>query len=125
MRVTLKGEIYYINNDTYQTQWHDPRIPICKEMEYTPFHLACHYGNAKIANMILEKSEDMNIQLNAKGVNDWTAFHLASKNGQTKIVEMLLKKAVEFNIEVQWNSILELDVWLVYPSISGLLFSAE
>ena len=115
MRVTLKGEIYYINDSTYQTQWHDPRIPICKEMEYTPFHLACHYGNAKIASMILEKSEDMNIQLNAKGVNDWTAFHLACRNGQTKIVEMLLKKAVGFNIVVQRSSILELDFSNINP----------
>ena len=34
------------------------------ELEWTPFHFACHEGRRSIVDMILEKSEDVKIFVN-------------------------------------------------------------
>ena len=33
----------------------------------TPFHSACEYGRTKVAEKLMEKSDQLNIDLNAKG----------------------------------------------------------
>ena len=46
------------------------------------FHLACENGHSKIAEMLIQKSAELNIDLNAKyRLFDRTAFHLACQNG--------------------------------------------
>ena len=46
----------------------------------TVFHLACREGYARIAEMIMEKSGEVNIDLNAKNIFGMTAFHSACEN---------------------------------------------
>ena len=48
--------------------------------------------------MIIKKSNELNIDINAKDYNDCTAFHLGCENGHSKIAEMLLEM-IELQIE--------------------------
>ena len=50
--------------------------------------------------MILQKSKEFNIDLNAKTTNGMTALHYAVKNGDTKLVEMIIQKSTECNIDL-------------------------
>ena len=50
--------------------------------------------------MLIQKSTDFNINLNAKGDHGQTVFHFACKNGKSKIAEILMKKSVEFSINL-------------------------
>ena len=44
--------------------------------------MACENGHSKIAEMLIQKSAELNIDLNAKHrLFDRTAFHLAYENG--------------------------------------------
>ena len=60
-----------------------------KNENMTVFHWACNYGSLEIAKMILQKSVELNINLNSGDVWGRTAFHLACwNNGHLKIIEM-------------------------------------
>ena len=48
----------------------------------------------------MEKSFDLDIDLNAKTEDEYTAFHMARDNGHLEIVQMLTQKLKEFNIDV-------------------------
>ena len=50
--------------------------------------------------MLMQKSTELNIELNTKDYNGWTAFHWACRNGHSKIAEMLIQKSTELNIEL-------------------------
>ena len=50
--------------------------------------------------MILQKSKEFNIDLNAKTTNGMTALHYAVRNGDTKLVEMIIQKSTECNIDL-------------------------
>ena len=81
------------------------------------FHLACQNGHAKIVEMIIQKSSELNIRLNTRAHDlrtpfhfacmegmedcfDMTAFHIACLSGQSKIaeIEMLIRKSADFKI---------------------------
>merc|ERR1719288_337142 len=46
----------------------------------------------------MQKSVELNIELNVKDSLGQTAFLMACKNGHTKLVEMLLQKSAELNM---------------------------
>ena len=70
-------------------------------LDQTPFHFACQNGHFKIADTYMQRSQELNIQLNDKDeINGWTAFHYACNYGHTKIVEMIMQKSIEINIEL-------------------------
>ena len=51
--------------------------------------MACENGHSKIAEMIFQKSAELNIDLNAKDrMFDRTAFHLACENSHSKLSRM-------------------------------------
>ena len=50
--------------------------------------------------MLMQKSVDFNIELNAKDGLGLTAFHTACCLGNTRIVEMMIDKAERFKIEL-------------------------
>ena len=50
--------------------------------------------------MIMNKSAEFNIYLNAKDRYGQTAFYKACKEGQSKIAEMIIKKSGELNGDV-------------------------
>ena len=48
----------------------------------------------------MQKSTELNIELNSKDVDGLTAFHWACRSGYSKIVEMLLQKSGNLNIDL-------------------------
>ena len=53
--------------------------------------MACENGHSKIAEMLIQKSAELNIDLNAKDrMFDRTAFHLACENGHSKLSDGFL-----------------------------------
>ena len=66
----------------------------------TLFHLACWYGQAGRAEIIMKNSAKLNIDLNAKNICGMTGFHLACMNGHAKVAEMIMENSDKFNIEL-------------------------
>lgn len=60
---------------------------------FTPLHIASHYGNESIANLLVSKGADVNYA--AK--HNITPLHVAAKWGKTNMVGLLLEKGA--NIE--------------------------
>merc|ERR1712051_203 len=55
-----------------------------KENGNTAFELACKNGHSKMAKVLIQKSAELNIDLNAKDWFGMTAFHNASSYGHSK-----------------------------------------
>ena len=66
----------------------------------TAFHFACMIGNTEEAKMIIQKSEEFEIQLNAKDANGRTAFHSACLYNKTDIIELIIENAESFKIDI-------------------------
>ena len=64
-------------------------------------HIACINGNTKIAQILLQKSVQLDINPNEKHkyLFGRTAFHWACIGGKTSIVEMMLDNAESFNLD--------------------------
>ena len=62
------------------------------------FHFACMKGHSKIAQMLILKSSDYNIELNAKNDVGIAAFHMACFDGHSKTAETLVQKSADFSI---------------------------
>jgi hypothetical protein len=63
-------------------------------------HCACFNGNTKIAQILLQKSVQLDINPNDKNNKyGYTAFHYACIFGKTGIVEMMLDNAESFNLD--------------------------
>ena len=79
--------------------------PRNKEHE-TPFHIASKYGHWRIVELLILKSIDLNINLNATTLkNKLTAFHYACRHsGQPKLVELLMLSSFQFNIDLNAKS---------------------
>ena len=50
--------------------------------------------------MLLQKSAELNIHLNAKNLDGWTGFHQACYNGMTTTVERMMDNAESFKLEL-------------------------
>ena len=77
------------------------------EYGYTAFHWACKEGHFKIAKILMEKSADILIDLNAKNKRRHlqTAFQIANFqfgnwNSRNKIIEMIVNNAESFSIDL-------------------------
>ena len=64
----------------------------------TPFLLACLNGHLNVAEIIMQKSAELNIDLNMKDYRGLTAFHLACKDEKLNVVDFLVQKSAEYNI---------------------------
>ena len=64
------------------------------------FHYACLYGQKKIANFLMEKASDFNLNLTVSDNDGRTAFHFACLKGHSDIVQTLLEKSNEFNFDL-------------------------
>ena len=67
------------------------------------FQLACKKGHSKVAKVLIQKSAEFKIDLNAKNQlfsAGRTAFHFACMGGHSDIAEMLMQKSAEFNIDL-------------------------
>lgn len=64
------------------------------------FQLSCQNGLKNIAVILVKKSLNLKVNLNAKDKNGKTGLHLACINGHSKIIEMLIENSVEQNIDL-------------------------
>ena len=55
----------------------------------TAFHFACEYGYSEIAEMLMKKCNEFNIELNTRTKHGKTDFHHACKKGLLKCVMKL------------------------------------
>nr|CAD7397593.1 unnamed protein product [Timema poppensis] len=78
---------------------HNPDVT--SKSGFTPLHIAAHYGNESIANLLLNRGADVNYA--AKDIvlfavqHNITPLHVAAKWGKTNMVSLLLEKGA--NIE--------------------------
>ena len=49
---------------------------------------------------MIEKSAELDIDLNAKNANGETAFNLACYKGESAIIEVLIQRSAELNIDL-------------------------
>ena len=66
----------------------------------TAFHLACRKGHSHIAELILNHSAILDIDLNCQDSFGKTAFSLTCEFGHMKITEMILKNCLEKKIDL-------------------------
>ena len=71
------------------------------------FQLACRRGYSKVAELLLQKSIELKIDISAKDRLDFTAFHYACKNGHSNLAQKMIQKSTELNIEL--NAITKFD----------------
>ena len=66
--------------------------------DMTPFHIACEKGHFRIAEFIMKRSIEYNIDLNSTSIYGLKGFHFACLSGHVTIVELLIKNSVEYSI---------------------------
>ena len=62
--------------------------------------MACKNGHLMIIEMLIQKTVEFSIDLNAEDNDGYTAFHNACKNGHFEVVEILMQKSIELEIEL-------------------------
>ena len=60
---------------------------------YTPFLIACLYGQIRIAEVLMKKSVELKIDLCKKSKWGITAFHLACISGNSELAEMIMNNS--------------------------------
>lgn len=70
---------------------HNPDVT--SKSAFTPLHIASHYGNEAVANLLIQKGADVNYS--AK--HNITPLHVAAKWGKLNMVQLLIEKGA--NIE--------------------------
>ena len=68
--------------------------------QLTPFHTAIEHSRVEIAEMILKKYTDWNIDLNTRDLKMFTPFHTACEGGQPEIVKLLLNYSEFTNLNI-------------------------
>ncbi|XP_076460003.1 uncharacterized protein LOC143293050 isoform X8 [Babylonia areolata] len=53
---------------------------------FTPLHIASHYGNTNVSNLLIQRGADVNY----KAKNNITPLHVASRWGKSNMVQLLL-----------------------------------
>ncbi|GLD64001.1 ankyrin-3 isoform X10 [Lates japonicus] len=87
-------------------------------MGYTPLHVACHYGNTKMANFLLQN----HARINSKTKNGYTPLHQAAQQGHTHIINLLLQHGASANeLTVNGNTALSIAHRLGYISVVDTL----
>ena len=84
----------------------DLRIDVNKKDSegITAFQSACMNGHKKMVEMLIEKSFEFGIDLNAKTkAYGTTAFHLACKFGYKDTVNILMEKSSTYDINLHCN----------------------
>ena len=77
---------------------------------WTPFHLACYYGQLEIIKLLLKIPIGRSIDLNSKDNNGRTGFHIVCSCGQTEIAELLVENFDELNLDCNAEDIMGMKV---------------
>ena len=74
---------------------------------YTPFLVACLFGQMRIAELLMKKPAELKIDLSRKTNCNETAFHLACISGNADMAEMIVKNSdmlkIDFDEEASGN----------------------
>lgn len=81
--------VYLIQND------HNPDVT--SKSGFTPLHIASHYGNQSIANLLVQKGADVNYS--AK--HSITPLHVAAKWGKSNMVSLLLEQGAHIEAKTR------------------------
>ena len=77
---------------------------LVNDFGYTPFFVACRYGQMRIAELIMKKSTDLKSDLSRKDIGGETVLHKACSSGNSDsnsvLVEMLMKISKKLKIEI-------------------------
>uniref|UniRef100_A0A674CDZ5 Ankyrin-2-like n=1 Tax=Salmo trutta TaxID=8032 RepID=A0A674CDZ5_SALTR len=93
-------------------------LPLSLQLGYTPLIVACHYGNAKMVNFLLQNGASVN----AKTKNGYTPLHQAAQQGNTHIINLLLQNGAKpNNITANGNTALAIARRLGYISVVDTL----
>uniref|UniRef100_A0A8C5I9Y9 Ankyrin-2-like n=1 Tax=Gouania willdenowi TaxID=441366 RepID=A0A8C5I9Y9_GOUWI len=88
------------------------------QLGYTPLIVACHYGNVKMVNFLLQHGANVN----AKTKNGYMPLHQAAQQGNTHIVSILLQHGAKPNTTtVNGNTALSIAKRLGYISVVDTL----
>ena len=69
----------------------------------TAFSYACQRGHTDIAEMIISKSLELNIELDTKHPHALTPFQEVCRNGDFKIAQLLFQNCIKLNIDVNFK----------------------
>jgi uncharacterized protein len=72
-------------------------INITNKYGNTPLFEACQKGNLEAVNLILNFSD--NVEINKRCIEDYTPLHSAAQGGHTEIVTMLINKGADVNVK--------------------------
>ena len=85
----------------------EDKNPLMNQYGETLFHKVCENGGFKIAEVFVQKSFELNINLHINSGNS-TPASLACKNGHKKILELLLQNSdrlkIDWNTRIDWMS---------------------
>ena len=74
-------------------------------MDKENFHSACERGRTETAQLIIQHSKDVGIDLNAKErIYGQTAWHLACGNGKAETAQLIIQSSNEFGIDLNAKS---------------------
>ena len=92
-----------IKEEVFLKTYAELKIQLGKDKSgYSAFHWACAKDHSKIAEILIQKSVEFNIDLNAfKSTSGSTAFHLACMFHKKSIVEMMLDNVESINFTVK------------------------
>uniref|UniRef100_A0A4W5Q6B5 Ankyrin 3a n=1 Tax=Hucho hucho TaxID=62062 RepID=A0A4W5Q6B5_9TELE len=92
--------------------------PWVKQMGYTPLHVACHYGNVKMADFLIQNQA----RVDGKTKNGYTPLHQAAQQGHTHIINLLLQHGASANqLTVNGSTALSIACRLGYISVVDTL----
>jgi ankyrin len=65
---------------------------------FTPLHIAAHYGNVNIANLLLDRGANVNFAASKHSI---TPLHVAAKWGRANMVTLLLERGAEMDAKTR------------------------
>ena len=75
-----------------------PCFLVCFQSGFTPLHIAAHYGNVNIANLLLDRGANVNF---AASKHNITPLHVAAKWGRANMVTLLLERGAEMDAKTR------------------------
>jgi len=68
-----------------------PTPDLTSKSNFTPLHIAAHYGNAQVATLLLDKGADVNF----RAKHQITPLHVAAKWGKTAVAGLLIERGAD------------------------------
>ena len=103
-RLDSDSEINGLKSETFLEKHAELKVELSSnsdEYEWTIFHVACPFGESKMANLIMKNAINLKIDLNARDKYGNTAFHYACIHGRKKTVKLMIENAESLNLDLR------------------------